>query len=132
MRGRVLAPVWLWARAEQGPHKMGVASLFNIPSDEDSMSFFSFNNAAHHRDIIRVIYQNDAIALEEFAIEPIVESNIQVFLQNHQVMHDQMNAVLGLSGFNLRDVNWSDPAQRQFWIGNHAFEHYQAGNILGV
>lgn len=111
---------------------MGVASLANVPYDENSLSQFSFAHAAHHRDIIRRIYELSGIELVEFPIDPFNPKNADTFGYQHQQMHNQMNSVLGISGNDLIVVNWQDQGEREGWIFLNFTEHVQAGDKLGV
>lgn len=109
-----------------------IANLANIPGDPRSLAHWSFTNMAHHRDINREIYRVYEIALPEYILDPFLPQASDNFLYAHQIMHNNMNAVLGISGYNLRDVDWNDEGQLASWISLHFNEHYQANQILGV
>lgn len=111
---------------------MGLASIFNIPDTPEARLVWSFNHMAHHRDIIRRIYETRRLATPEYAIDPININDMAVWGYQHQQMHNNMNAVLGINGNDLVDVNWKDPGELSEWIQLNGSEHYQAGNILGV
>ncbi len=111
---------------------MSLASLANVPYDDNSLSQFSFAHMAHHRDIIRRIYELSGIELEEFPIDPFNLANADTFGYQHQQMHNQMNSVLGISGNDLIEINWQDKGEREGWIFLNWQEHMQAGDKLGV
>lgn len=111
---------------------MSIAGLFNIPQDENQLAEWSFINAAAHADINRVIFQNTGIVIPAFVLDPINPLNMQVWLYQHQIMHQEMDAVLGIAGYDLTDVDWRDPSQFAGWIQAHAAEHVQAGQILNL
>jgi hypothetical protein len=111
---------------------MGIASIANVPDSVDSTETWAFNHMAHHRDINRVIYQLFKIALPEYSLDPFNPNDFGVFGYQHQTMHNNQNAVLGIAGQDLTDVDWKDLGQRTVWIQLNFNEHYQASNILGV
>lgn len=111
---------------------MAIAALFNVPIDETTLNEWSFAHASHHRDIVRLIYEDFAIALPEYLLDPYdptVKSNWEY---THQVMHQQMNAILGVEGNDLLGLKWEDENERAAWIELNALEHRQAGDILGT
>ena len=111
---------------------MGVASLYQNPRNPDEMSVWSFAHQAHHRDIARVIFETQAVRLDEFVLDPFDPKQEEGWLATHQIMHDQMNQVLGISGFVLSNVDWDDPAQLATWLNHHGNEHYIASTVLNI
>lgn len=111
---------------------MGVASIYQHPHTADEMAVWSFAHQAHHRDIARVIFELAAIRLDEFVLDPFDPKEEEGWLTTHQIMHDQMNEVLGISGSALSAVDWSNPDQLQAWLSKHGNEHFQAGTILNI
>jgi hypothetical protein len=110
----------------------GVASLYNVPSTPEELSQWSTKHMAHHRDIIRKIYEIDKIALPEYLIDPIDPNNPGPWDDLHQQMHQQFDAILGISGFDLLGVEWKNEQLLAAWIWLNAQEHYQAAGILGI
>lgn len=110
---------------------MSVAALFNVPGTPEEFAQWGFANAAHHTDIVRRIYEITGQSLQSYVLDPIPQE-ISVWLYQHQFMHQQMDVVLGISGFDLTDVDWRDKGQLEGWITSHANEHVQASNILGL
>ena len=114
---------------------MALAALFNVPSTRTELDEWAFAHMAHHRDIVRVIYERVGLALPEYALDPLnpneagEDSNWE---RLHQVMHTQMDTILGIAPFNLLGVNWLDENQLSAWIQLNANEHRQAGDILGL
>jgi hypothetical protein len=109
-----------------------VAALANIPESDQQRAVWSFQHAAHHADIIRVIYQITKIALPLYVLDPFDINNNSVWNDQHQTMHNQMDQLLGISPFNLDDVDWNDKSTLGGWIFNNFSEHYQAANILEI
>lgn len=111
---------------------MAVADIANIPVDQPTLLIWSFSHMAHHRDINRRIYELDVIALPEFPLDPLNPNDPETFLEQHQIMHNNQNAILGIAGQDLSEVNFQDKVELSTWIYLNFIEHQQAGNILGV
>lgn len=114
---------------------MSLAGLYNVPQDPSQLAQWSFINAAAHLDIIRVIYQKFGTVLQSYVLDPLDPANptsMQNWLYQHQIMHQQMDTVLGIAGYDLLDVDLTDQGQFAAWIEAHGSEHLQAGQILNL
>ena len=109
-----------------------VASLFNVPSNKQELDQWSFAHMAHHRDINRVIYNLTGNALPEYELDPVNTDDAGVWEYQHQLMHDNQDAILGIIGFDLSEINWKDRNELAGWIYLNALEHVQAANILEI
>ena len=109
-----------------------VANLYNVPTTDEERAAWSFAHMAHHRDINRRIYELVKIALPEYILDPIDANNSGTWGDQHQVMHDNQNQLLGIVGQDLTEVNWKDQRLLSGWIFLHQVEHYQAAAILGI
>lgn len=110
----------------------GVAGLYNVASIQSELDTWAFVHAAHHRDVNRVIFQLTGQNLEEAVLDPLDPQKPDDWLQNHQIMHQQVNALLGISGYNLLVVDMTDPSQFSNWVFLNADEHMKMANILGI
>lgn len=114
---------------------MSVAALYNVPISREQLDAWGFAHMAHHRDIIRVIYERIAFALPEYALDPIypdVVGEESDWERLHQTMHTQMDTILGIEPYNLLGLDWKDENKLSAWVQLNADEHYQASNILGL
>lgn len=111
---------------------MPIAGLAVVPKTSEELALWSFEHQAHHRDIIRVLYQRFTVVLDEFILDPFNPNELDSWIYQHQFMHQQMDAVLGIAGFDLSELDWSDPVVLGNWINANQSEHYQAGQILGL
>lgn len=112
---------------------MPVAAIFNVPKTEAEVNDWAFAHMAHHRDIIRVIYERVGIALPEYALDPIAPNSggdSFDWERLHQTMHTQMDALLGIAPLNLLGLDWRNENRLSAWIQLNAQEHRQAGDIL--
>lgn len=109
-----------------------VATLYNVPSNSEDFSTWSFAHAAHHRDINRRIYEVTGLTLPDYILDPFDPRDPSVWEDQHQIMHQNFDAVLEIDGFDLSSVNFEDQGALAGWIFLNATEHYQAANILEI
>lgn len=107
-----------------------VAALYNVPSTPEELGTWAFAHAAHHRDIIRLIYERGQVKLVEYPLDPMPTDDLEAWTYQHQQMHQDFDSLLGISGYDLTDVDWKDRNQVAAWIFLNASEHYQAANTL--
>ena len=112
----------------------GIANLFNVPTTRAELDAWSSAHMAAHRDINRRIYEltGGAIVLPEYILDPINPNDTGVWEDQHQIMHQDFDAVLGINGFDLTNVDFKNTASLTGWINLHANEHYQASAVLKI
>ncbi len=93
---------------------------------------FSFPHAAQHRDYNRVIFQRFGVSLNEFVLDPLDPQNLGAWVDHHATMHDQINAILNIPGYNLREVDFNDRESLQTWSDLHQDVHTRTSRILGL
>lgn len=111
---------------------MALASLYNVPSTDTERSQWAFAHMAHHRDINRKIYELLAIALPEFILDPINPADTGSWEYQHQEMHNNQDSILGIAGFDLSELDWTNQNELAGWIYLNALEHKQASDILEI
>ena len=109
-----------------------LAGLYNDIVDDQSLQHFSFINADQHTQIIDAIARKYNVALPVYILDPISTNNPANWLYTHQAAHNDMNAILGIAGNDLTDVDFKNKEQVASWVWLHAQEHYQASNKLGI
>ena len=112
----------------------GIASLFNVPTTQEELLQWASAHATHHRDINRRIYELSLgnIVLPEFILDPINPNDTGIWEDQHQIVHQDMDAVLGINGFDLSSVDFKNAEALTGWIQLNANEHYQAATALGI
>ncbi len=110
----------------------GLADLYNVPTTDEERALWSFAHMVHHRDIIRRVYELVKVALPEYLLDPIDPNQPGQWEDQHQIMHDNQNQLLGIQGQDLSQVDWKDTRLLAGWIWLNAVEHYQAANILRI
>lgn len=109
-----------------------VAGLFNVPHTPEQLAQWAFINQSQHRDTIRRIYELTKIALPEYILDPLNPKDLDSWNYQHQLMHNQMNQILSISGFDIDSFDFEDQSTLENVIALHANEHYQAAAILGI
>lgn len=102
------------------------------PATKANWARFAFAHMAQHRDYIRVAFQMFGVELQEYILDPFDPQNLGLWPWHHQLMHDQLNAVIGVSGYNLQEINFDDPDNLHAWIDLHSDEHNRESAILGL
>lgn len=110
----------------------GIANLYNVPGTTAELAEWAFSHMAHHRDINARIYLLLKIALPEYILEPIDPADTGQWEDQHQIMHDNQNQLLGIAGQDLTGVDWKDDNLKAAWVFLNASEHYQAAAILEI
>lgn len=105
-----------------------LATIIDVPRNKDDLQWWSFAHMADHVDIVRVIHQVTGVRLDLFPLDPVTLGGTWVY--NHAVMHQQINATLGIGGYNLTGVRWDDPGSSLDFFHYNYVEHQQAAQIL--
>lgn len=112
---------------------MALSTLYNVPMSDDEFNVFSFSNQDEHNKIAMVIASRYNIQVPSYVLDPIPVADpdaFYVWAEQHQVLHNIMDSIAGVTSNDLTDVDLSDEAQRTEWIWLHAQEHYQVANFL--
>jgi hypothetical protein len=75
---------------------------------KEELADASFAHMAQHRDYIRVVLQRLGKRLDEYPLDPIDPDNMEAWAYHHAIMHQQLDAALGISGYNLLQFDWDD------------------------
>lgn len=111
---------------------MMLPALLNVPRNDRDFALWSFNNQFEHLNIISAILSQKSVYLETYILDPIPQKDWRSWLWRHQLTHNDMNAVTGVAGNDLTDVNPKDVNQLTAWLQLHYQEHLQNNQILGL
>lgn len=112
-----------------------LAALFNVPRvprNPASLNNFSFNNDQEHLHIINAIQDQFGVTLDRYPLDPIPLEDSRGWARRHQIMHNNMNRVLGIQGQDLSSVDFTDERPLEAWIQIHVQEHYKANLYLNI
>lgn len=115
-----------------GDAGMSVANIFNIPNTDAELAIWSRMHMMWHRSMNVRILAVHHIALPEFVLDPVDLSQGSNFPQNHQTMHNNIDAILGVQGQDLLSIEWSDESARIGWFQSHALLTQLESNALEV
>lgn len=111
---------------------MSLPLLYVQPETPEEWSAWSFNHAANHYDWVRLALQEKNQQIAQYQLDPMDPQNLGFWLYTHQEMHNQINAVLGTSGYDLLSLDWQDPDQFALWLQQNGDEHQRISAALGV
>lgn len=111
---------------------MSVADIFNIPTTDAELATWSTLHMILHRGENRAVFEQFNVLLTEFILDPIDPSPNSAWFQQHQTMHNNIDALVGVAQFDLIDVDWTNAAQRAGWFQGHAQLHRQETDALEV
>lgn len=107
---------------------MSLIAIAELPRNPTEWQTWAFSHMALHTDIARVVYQLAAIRLDLYPLDPIsFDAN---WTYRHALMHEQMDQVLGIAGYNLTGIAWNDPDAMRAFIEFNYTEHERANQIL--
>lgn len=106
--------------------------LYNTPYDEGSLLEWSSIHQKDHFNIALQIQQKfSGTTVLLMPIDPVpLQLDMLTWAMNHQFMHNEMDNVVGVAGFDLSSVNFMQREQLEIWINLHAWEHYRVAQVL--
>lgn len=102
---------------------MGLPLLFAAPTSPDEWRAWSFNHAADHYGVISDIARLKTENLTQYLLDPMDPTDLGMWFYEHQLMHNEANAVLGTQGYDLLSFDWQDPDQLAEWLQLNGSEH---------
>lgn len=111
---------------------MTVLNLMNVPQTEPDFAAWSFANQDHHNRVTDFIQNSTGAPVTVRQVDPIALFDFQDWLQRHQQWHNDINAALGLAGFDLSDLDYKNKQQLEAWIRLHSQEHINWSTVSGV
>mgnify|MGYP001615227794 CR=1 FL=1 len=108
--------------------------MLDLPTTPERLAQFSFSNQDSHFRITAAIFRQQKKSILVFPVDPIPSAGQarQAWARAHQSWHNSQNAVLGIQGDDLTEVDFADMERLQSWIQQHFIEHYQAEAQLGI
>lgn len=111
---------------------MSLAMVLFPPPTDNGLHEWSLAHYLHHLAIIAAVKQSKGITLPVYQIWPMSLTNIDTWLENHQLLHNEMNAVFKNNGNDLSSLDWKDEKQREGFFYLNFQEHRSAGADCGV
>lgn len=117
---------------------MSLAQIAATPSDDQELSAWSLSHADHHTNLILAANRRQIAAhatvtrFSSFILDPFDPENLSGWLNNHQAMHNELNQALGISGYDLQELDWQDEGSVADWMAKNFDEHNRIGTFLNV
>lgn len=111
---------------------MPLPMLFDITASDASLGQFFFWNAQDHIEISQAVQAQKSVNLFQRVLDPVDKEAIDTWMELHQQSHNDINAVLGLSGNDLSDLDFSNERRVREWINLHAQEHQAMRQALKI
>ena len=111
---------------------MSLAQLILPPPTVTGFDEWGFAHFQHHLAIISAIAQQKQIRLPVQQIWPVSLRNVETWLEAHQFMHNEMNAVLKVQGNDLSTFDWRDDKQREGFFYLNFQEHRSCAQNVGL
>jgi hypothetical protein len=100
--------------------------------DVDSLNEFLFVNGIQHQ-VFRETFFDLGIQVPAYPISDADPSNLDDWLQAHQVEHQAFANLLGLDNpFDMLDVDFNDESDFYDWLANHLAIHQAIAANLGL
>ena len=100
--------------------------------DEESLREFMFENNVQHK-LFWEYLTDQGIIVPRFPLADLDISNIDDWLQIHQVEHQSFAAALNLDNpFNLLDTDWRIESDFYDWIATHLSIHQRIAAELNI
>jgi hypothetical protein len=100
--------------------------------DEDSLRGFLFANGLQHQ-LFRNQFSTLGFQTPSYPLFDVDISNLDDWLQMHQVEHQAFASLLGLDNpFNMQDADWNKEDQFYDWLATHLFIHQQIAANLAL
>src|SRR5262249_26973761 len=101
---------------------MSVADLLRTPRGRAEVADWTFNNAQDHALIVDAIRQQRGVSLRTYTLDPLDPDDLPRWLYDHQTMHADMDAVLGIQSVDLSVLDPSKPLELTAWIFDNYIE----------
>lgn len=112
---------------------MPIAGLYAVPQTEADLQRLGFFNYDHHVQVSDWIAANKNLSVERYVLYPMPPlDDLGTWIINHQSWHTQIDAILGVSGYNLLDVDMQNRDALQAFLFLHGEEHRQWARITGL
>jgi len=109
---------------------MGLAQIIYPRPTPNGFQEWSWDHYQHHLAIIGQA-KTAGFSLNQYNIWPVTQENLKDFLDLHQQMHTEMNAIANVQGSNLQDLDFKDKKKTDGWYFLNYVEHQSVASFLG-
>ena len=109
-----------------------LAVLLEVPETPDEWGRYAFHNQNQVFLIQQAILEQKGITLNPYVLFPLNLDVPTQWLQNNQSAHTDFNAVLGLQGHDIQDLDFNNPDEVAAWVNLNYNELFDASSALKV
>jgi hypothetical protein len=109
---------------------MGLAQIIYPRPAPQGFEEWVWDHYQHHIAIIQRA-QVLGYKLNQYNIWPVRQETLQDFLEQHQQMHNEMNAIANVQGGDLQDLDFKDKRKADAWYYIQYVEHQSVAQFLG-
>jgi hypothetical protein len=109
---------------------MGLAQIIYPRPTPQGFEEWVWDHYQHHIAIIQRA-QVLGYKLNQYNIWPVRQENLKDFLDQHQQMHTEMNAIANVQGGDLQDLDFKDKKKADAWYYIQYVEHQSVAQFLG-
>jgi hypothetical protein len=110
---------------------MSNPGLQYIGPEPGALERWVFSHAQDHNNLIAQANTLPNVTLQYRIIDPI-GVDVDQWLEDHQVLHNELGNLTGFNNADLTTVDFKDPRQRQAWIDINFAEHQTFSVALGL
>jgi hypothetical protein len=82
--------------------------------------------------MITYIRKQYNIILPQYILDPIDTSRDSAWSDNHIIMHNNNDAVLGVTSYDISQIDWTQKSTLPGWIWIHYQLHYAEAQASGI
>ncbi len=109
-----------------------IAQIVGIPDTDKGFDEWLQWHYQDHLAIHAAVQAQYGINTPIYVLDPLDPQDISTWLDNHQNMHNDFNAVLGNQAQDLSSVDFKNTQQRTEWLFLNFMEHKEAHLSLGI
>ena len=102
------------------------------PTGLQGLEEWAFAHYQHHLAIADAALKVKRVKLVILQIYPMSLDNLQDWLEDHQTIHNEMNALFKVQGNDLSTLNWNDERQREGFFFLNFMEHRSVAANTGL
>jgi len=109
-----------------------LADLINFATEGATAARWTLANMDLHRRSADAVQVQKNKTLQIYPVDPIFPGDWESWLQNHQQMHNDLNATLGISGNDFSQLDLNNKIAVDNWVQLHFEEHRQQAAALNI
>ena len=106
--------------------------IIEPPPAETGWQEWLFNHARDHQEIINALKDQFNATLPLYNLDQFNSDSPDIWMQQHQQAHNDMNGALGIAGNDLETVDWKKKNEVAAWFFLNYSEHQAVRSTLNI